>query len=122
MKNLVMFLGAVLLVGAAACSSSSNNGSSSGGLSCPTAGTKYCPNDTATTQQDADACAKCLSQYQAFGACAEAQGESTTVTCDSSGNDVQPSSDVTTKVTQNCASQESAFITCLSAAESDGGS
>jgi hypothetical protein len=119
-KNLIVFFGAVLICGVAACSSSS----SSGAISCPAVGTKDCPNSTPITQDLVDACNKCLSSYQAYGQCAEAQGESATASCDSSGNPVAVSQDVQNKVAQNCGSQQTAFTNCLSGSVStgDGGS
>jgi hypothetical protein len=101
-----------------ACSSSSSSG---GGFSCPAVGSKTCSNDQAVTQDQVDACNKCLSQYQAFASCASAQGEATTAACDSSGNDVAPSQDVQTKVSQNCGSQESALVSCILPASGDAG-
>jgi hypothetical protein len=120
-KNLIVFFGAVLSCGVAACSSSS---SGSGAISCPAVGTKECPNSTAITQSLVDACNKCLTTYQAYGQCAEAQGEPATASCDSSGNPVEVSQDIQTKVQQNCASQQKAFSDCLQGSTStgDGGS
>lgn len=121
MKNLIVFFGAVLICGVAACSSSS---SSSGAIACPAVGQKDCPNSTPITQSLVDACNKCLSTYQAFGQCAEAQGEPATAACDANGDPVEVSQDVQNKVTQNCGSQETAFTNCLqgSVSTGDGGS
>jgi hypothetical protein len=58
MKNLVMFLGAVLFVGAAACSSSSDAASSAASGNCPAVGSKVCSADDAVTQDEADECVK----------------------------------------------------------------
>jgi hypothetical protein len=113
MKNLVMFLGAVLLVGAAACSSSSS-GSSAG--SCPAVGSKPCPNDPAVTQAEADSCNKCLSQGQAFDACANSNGVtvSTTPTCGSDGTSQSQTltADQLQTLETKCADQLKAVTDC----------
>src|SRR5207237_1225361 len=55
-----------------------SSGGGTGGGTCPSVGAKLCPNDSAVTQSDVDACnkaasdSKCGSQYTAFIACAEA--------------------------------------------------
>jgi len=84
MKNLLMFLGSVLLVSAAACSSNSG----SGAIACPAAGEKDCPNSTPITQDLADACNKCLSTYQAYGQCAETASKARRATADPDGSPI----------------------------------
>jgi hypothetical protein len=126
MKNLLMFLGAVLLVGAAACSSSSSNTGNTS-LSCQSAGYKACPNDPALTQDEVDACNKCLSSEQAYVTCAANNGitESTTPSCDASGNSQDPTpltAAQETTLSTNCGSQQNAYLSCIGAVPAgDGG-
>lgn len=106
----------ILAVGAFACSSSSSDAAIDD-YSCPAVGSKECPNDDATTQADADACNKCLSQSKDYAKCANAQGASisTKATCGSDGKSespAAPSADVQKKITDNCASQLQAVISC----------
>jgi hypothetical protein len=121
MKKLIGFFGAALVLClAAACSSSS---SGSGAISCPTVGEKDCPNSTPITQDLVDACNKCLSTYQAYGQCAEAQGEPQYASCDANGDPVDVSQDVQNNVAKNCGSQQTAFTNCLQGTvATDGGS
>jgi len=105
-----------LAVGAFACSSSSSDAAIDD-YTCPSVGSKACPNDDAVTQDDVDACNKCLSQSKDYAKCANAQGASisTKATCGSDGKTEQPpapSADVQQKIQQNCASQLQAVITC----------
>jgi hypothetical protein len=111
---------AVFLCASAACSSSS----SSEAIACPSVGQKDCANSTAVTQNLVDACNKCLSSYQAYGQCAEGQGEPEHASCDANGNPVQLSQDVQDKVSQNCGPQQKTFSDCLQGSTStgDGGS
>ncbi len=116
MKNLVMFLGAVLLMGAAACSSSSSPAGAASSGNCPSAGPNVCSADPAITQADVDQCNKslndatCGSKYKAYLECA-----GTNVKCDSSNHEDDSS------VTSNCGSQLSAYVSCASGGSPDAG-
>lgn len=107
MKNLVMFLGAVLLVGAAACSSSSNAASQAASGSCPSVGSTACSADTPVTQDEVTQCqnalndATCGSKYKDALEC-----EGQNAKC---GSDNKTDS---TSITSACASQLSAYETC----------
>ena len=115
MKNLVMFLGAVLLVGAAACSSSSNAASQAAGGSCPSVGSTACSADTPTAQADVDACNKslndptCGSKYKDLLVCAGQNAK-----C---GSDNKTDSSA---ITSACGTQISAYSACLTPATDAG--
>ena len=111
---------AAFLLSAAACSSSSSSAASA--ITCPTLGEKYCPNSEATSQSLVDGCNKCLSSYQAYGQCAEAQGAPAKPVCDSNGDPVAVSGDTESRLLQNCDSQEATFSNCLQGSTGDGGS
>lgn len=81
-----------------ACSSGSKSG---GGAACFKAGERQCPNDTAYTQAEADACNQCSSQYQAATAC-DPNGGFTCV-----GGKSETSKDLT------CKPQLDAFESCF---------
>jgi len=124
MKNLMMFLGAVLLVGAAACSSSSSNTGNTA-ASCPSVGSKACPNDPAVTQDEVTTCNKCLSQTQALDTCAANNGitVSTAPNCGTDGTSqgtTLTSAQLNT-LTTKCASQLSAASDCETGTTADGG-
>jgi hypothetical protein len=119
MKNLMMFLGAVLVCSAVACSSSSGSGSAAVAAgNCPTAGqTSKCSADPAATQSDADSCNKalsdatCGSKYKDLLVC-----EGTNQTCKSDNTTD------TGALTTACSSQISAYSSCLSGGGGDAGS
>lgn len=70
MTGCLMAVGTFILSAATACSDdSSSTGSTSSAFSCPAVGDKNCPNDTATTQADVDACNKCKAELQAVASC-----------------------------------------------------
>ena len=96
-----------LAAAAFACSSSS----SGGGGSCPAAGYKACPNDTALTSAEASACDSCSSQYSAVTSC---DPNAAKANCDSNGMSMSytPAS--------SCANQYSAFEQCYLAAIGSG--
>lgn len=64
----LMVVGTFVLSAATACSDDSSSSGSSA-FSCPAVGDKNCPNDTATTQADVDACNKCKADLQALASC-----------------------------------------------------
>lgn len=64
----LLAVGTFVLSATSACSSDSSTGSSTA-FSCPKVGDKNCPNDTATTQADVDACTKCQADLQAVANC-----------------------------------------------------
>jgi hypothetical protein len=116
MKNLVMFLGAVLLVGAAACSSSSNAASQAAAGNCPSVGSTACSADTPETQADVDSCNKslndptCGSKYKDLLVCAGQNAK-----C---GSDNKTDS---SGILSACGSQVSAYSACTTPATGDGG-
>lgn len=65
----LMAVGTFILSAATACSSDSSTGTSGGAFTCPAVGEKNCPQDTATTQADVDACNKCKAELQALASC-----------------------------------------------------
>ena len=81
-RNIVLSASALALVVVIGCSSSST---SIDDASCPTVGSKNCPNDTATTQQTVDLCNKCLSESKTYAKCA---GLSAKASCGADGKSV----------------------------------
>jgi hypothetical protein len=117
MKNLVMFLGAVLVCASAACSSSSNAASAAASGNCPAVGSTVCSADPAVTQSDADACVKakndatCGSKYTAVLQCAGSN-----VKCDSSNHEDDSA------IQTACKTQLDAYTSCVAGGTTtDGG-
>jgi hypothetical protein len=118
MKNLMMFLGAVLLVGAAACSSSSNGATKAASGACPAVGdTTNCSADPPATQSDVDTCNKlegdatCGSKYTAYYECA-GQNDKCTASNTTDESAIQAA----------CATQYSAYTSCVAGESTvDGG-
>lgn len=65
----LLAVGTFILCAASACSDDSSTGSSGAAFSCPKVGDKNCPQDTATTQADVDACTKCKAELTALASC-----------------------------------------------------
>ena len=95
-----MLAALVLAVGCSTGQATSSNGA------CPSAGKRACPNDTATTQAEADACGRCLSSYQTWIACDPTAG----MTC------VNGKSETSKDLT--CKTQGDAFESCFVKAQS----
>ena len=114
MKNLMMFLGAVLLCSAAACSSSSAASEAASG-NCPSVGPGVCSADPAITQDEVNQCntakadATCGSKYTSYLECAGSN-----VKCGSDNKEDDSA------VTANCASQFNAYFSCASAEQGGG--
>ncbi len=110
MKNLMMFLGAVLVCSAVACSSSSGSGSAAvASGNCPAVGaTSKCSADAPAAQSDVDSCNKalndatCGSKYKDILVC-----EGTNQTCKSDNTTD------TGALETACASQITAYSSCL---------
>jgi hypothetical protein len=100
-KNLMtaglVVVGTFILTAAAGCSDDESTGSSGSAFSCPAAGDKNCPNDTATTQAEVDLCKKCESELKALATCLG----TSKATCGADGKSQSASSDNTKCKTEN---------------------
>lgn len=118
-KNLMtaglVVVGTLILTAAAGCSDDASTGSSSSAFSCPTVGSKNCPNDTAATQADVDACKKCETEYKAYATCLGTSKPA----CGADGKSQTQKVD-----TSKCQTELQKVITCVSggSAGGDGGS
>lgn len=92
----------IVLATAAGCGDDEGEGGGGGaaGFSCPKAGDKPCPNDSAVTQATADSCKACEAENKAYAACLGGPK------CGSDGKTQAPG-------TSQCATELQALIKCV---------
>jgi hypothetical protein len=108
-KNLLLasfVVSSFVLATSARCGDDDDAGAA--GFSCPKAGDKACPNDTAVTQATADSCKACESENKAYSACLGGPK------CTADGKSEQPP-------LTSCPTELQALIKCVQGGSSSSG-
>jgi hypothetical protein len=98
----------VLATGAGCGDDDDEGGAGRAGFSCPKAGDKPCPNDSAVTQATADSCKACEAENKAYSACLGGPK------CGADGKTEQPSA-------SQCPTELQALIKCIQGGTSSSG-